>query len=275
MEHGQSKPSPYVRADEVERTIQAATKTADDAIAIRRALDELTKQIDGTVFKREDGVIMKPDRGLVDAGFQTQAVYKWARATQLPYMASMGFGVGAKQKPWDTIKRARGERAGFGWRMPSVAKTSGTRRVDIDTNTWKTAVIPKFAMPADEPGHLRLFKRSPSGHRMAGDHLASEFPVKTTGRGRELYEWSKRPNAENHILDCVIEASVAANMAGARLPHETTTKRPSPPKSAAPPRGNVAEKTSTGGQRAEDKRDNRERLSMKEMRERTRRGKAK
>jgi hypothetical protein len=256
------QPGHYFRLSEAERTIQQATGKANQGAAIRGALDELVAMLAGKAYTREDGVIMSIDRGLVDAGFETQNVYKWAKSTSAPFLPSMGQGVGAKQKAWDTIKRQRGERAGHGWRMPAVIKTAGARRVDIDTNTWKTAILSRFALPDGEPGRWQLFKRSPTMHRMIADHLSAEFATKTAGRGRELYEWSARPNTENHFLDCLIYAGVAANMAGARLPEETAVRLSKPPERASAAK---ASKVSTVMPRAEDKREDRK-LSLAELR---------
>jgi phage terminase large subunit GpA-like protein len=222
----------YFRLDEAESTLQTTTGLASVPAAIRTGLAELTGRLMDRTFTREDGATMRIDRGLIDAGFETQTVYNFAKATQHPFLPCMGWGVGARQAAWDTRKKARGERLGHFWRIPNAAKTAGVRRVDIDTNSWKTILIPRFAFGL-EPGAWRLYKRPPVLHRMIGDHMAAEYPVATAGRGRELFEWAKKPNAENHLLDAVLYAAVGANMSGARLPEETVTRHRPAPKSAS------------------------------------------
>ncbi len=276
--------SHYFRLEELERTLQKTTGIANEGAAIRAGLDELTQYLESQSYTREDGLKMSIDRGLVDAGYATQSIYAWGKGTHRPYLPSMGFGVGAKQKAWDTHKRQRGERVGHCWRIPSAAKTAGVKRADIDTNSWKTVLLPRFALPAGEPGRWQLFKRPPVMHRLIADHLASEYAVKTEGRGRELYEWDRRPNSENHLLDAVLYAAVAANMAGARLPEETVSRAKSPPKraggkpngrgrgqSSPAPDGDADDSgMSATGPRAEEKR--KVRKSLSELRAEKRRG---
>ena len=56
------------------------------------------------------------------------------------------------------------------------------------------------------------------GCKNLADHLTSEFRVKTTGRGRDVDEWKLRPGRpDNHWLDCLTGAAVAASMQGVSL----------------------------------------------------------
>jgi phage terminase large subunit GpA-like protein len=74
-----------------------------------------------------------------------------------------------------------------------------------------------------------LFKASPQAHRMLADHLTAEYRVKTNGRGREVDEWKNRPNRpDNHGLDCLAGAAVAASIEGVELKEATalTKRRP-------------------------------------------------
>jgi len=76
-------------------------------------------------------------------------------------------------------------------------------------------------------GCLSLFGEKPDAHRLLADHLTSEFRVKTTGRGRDVDEWKLRPGRpDNHWLDCLTGAAVAASMLGVSL---TETKGEGPP----------------------------------------------
>jgi len=56
---------------------------------------------------------------------------------------------------------------------------------------------------------------------MIADHLASEYPTKTSGQGRELYEWAVRPNRDNHLLDALILAAVGGSLQGVKIPGES------------------------------------------------------
>ncbi len=69
-----------------------------------------------------------------------------------------------------------------------------------------------------DPGCLSLFGRDAARHRLLADHLTSEYRVKTEGRGRTVDEWKLRVTGlDNHWLDCLVGAAVAASMQGAVL----------------------------------------------------------
>lgn len=223
------QPTPYFSASDVPRTIEKETGLAG-AAAIHEALTQLKTQLFQAEYKTADGLSQKIERGLVDAGYETHTVYQWTRETEAPLMACMGYGVTARQVPWDQIKAKRGERFGFGWRIPATAKTNSARRVDIDTNTWKTDLLQRIALPPASPGRWSLYQRTPTAHRLIGDHLSAEYPTLTSGRGRELYEWALRPGRENHLLDCLVYAAVAANLSGINHPKQPKKTRKRAPK---------------------------------------------
>lgn len=69
-----------------------------------------------------------------------------------------------------------------------------------------------------DPGCLSLFGRQPESHRLLAEHLTSEYRVQTEGRGRTVDEWKLRlAGSDNHWLDCLVGAAVAASMQGAVL----------------------------------------------------------
>jgi hypothetical protein len=95
----------------------------------------------------------------------------------------------------------------------------------VDTNTWKTKLNECWQIEGlDAPGAWWLYKAAALRHRMIADHLASEYPTKTAGHGRELYEWAVRPNRDNHLLDALILAAVGASLQGVKIPGESERK---------------------------------------------------
>ncbi len=90
----------------------------------------------------------------------------------------------------------------------------------IDTNYWKSFVHARLATEPGDKGCLTLFGSKESQHRLLGDHIAgSETWTRTQGHGRVVQEWRLRPGApDNHWLDCLVGAAVAASMLGATLP---------------------------------------------------------
>lgn len=208
----------YFTLSEVDPTISAVTGIADPDAALRAALSALTDEMLEREYVGTDGSVRRIDRMLCDAGWRTKTVYAWARQATAPLWPCHGRGVTAKESPWETMRRKRGERVGYGFRMPPVTKTDAPRHVLIDTNTWKTQILPRFCLPLDSPGAWALFKSPPVRHRMFGDHLSAERPTKTSGRGRTLFEFSLVPGRENHWLDATLYAAVAAVIAGAPVP---------------------------------------------------------
>jgi hypothetical protein len=55
-------------------------------------------------------------------------------------------------------------------------------------------------------------------HRLLADHLLAEQRFKTVGRGRVVDVWKMRPRGgDNHWLDCLAGAAVAASMCGCEI----------------------------------------------------------
>lgn len=54
---------------------------------------------------------------------------------------------------------------------------------------------------------------------MLGEHLTSEYFIKTEARGRSVDEWKQRPEQpDNHWFDCLVGSAVAASVTGVKLP---------------------------------------------------------
>ena len=73
-------------------------------------------------------------------------------------------------------------------------------------------------MAFGDKGAITLYGKKPVLYRLLGEHLASEYSVRTQGRGRVVNEWSPRPaRPDNHWLDCLVGAAVAVSTLGATL----------------------------------------------------------
>jgi hypothetical protein len=178
-------------------------------------------------------------------------------------MPSKGLGIGARSRPWDTLKQQKGERFGFGYRIPPTKRVRGARHVIVDTNRWKTFVAESFGVEAESPGCWELFRASPARLRMLADNLAAEYPTETSGHGRKLFEWQKKPNRDNHFLDALILAGVGAAMSGAVSVAESIASRRRSRRNAA---SNATDPTGTA---------RKPKLSLAEMREAARAKRAK
>jgi len=212
----------YFTLRDVRRTLAAAAPRAGLEGAIYGGLERLTERLLTREWRRDDGAAVRIDRCLVDAnwGASTDVVYQFCRQSRYAnvLLPSHGRYVGASSIPFSEYKRKRGDRVGLNWRIPNVAGKRAVRHVLFDTNYWKSFIHARLAVPMGDPGCLSLFGRQPNQHRLLSEHLTAEYRVKTEGRGRVVDEWKLRlSGADNHWLDCLVGAAVAASMQGAIL----------------------------------------------------------
>jgi hypothetical protein len=213
---------PYFTLRDLRRTLGTAAPRAGVEGAIYAGLERLSAAYLGREWRRDDGAMVRIDRCLIDAnwGSSTDVVYQFCR--QSPHagvlMPSHGRYVGASSIPFSDYKRKRGDRVGLNWRIPVVTGKRALRHVVFDTNYWKSFTHARLGVPMGDPGCLSLFGNKPAPHRLFAEHLTSEYRVKTEGRGRTVDEWKLRVEGmDNHWLDCLVGAAVAASMHGAVL----------------------------------------------------------
>ncbi|HED54113.1 MAG TPA: hypothetical protein ENJ00_07920, partial [Phycisphaerales bacterium] len=146
-------------------------------------------------------------------------------------MPCHGRYVGASSVPLCEHRRKPGERLGLNWRVPVLAGKRAVRHILFDTNYWKSFVHARLGVAMGDPGCLSLFGHESEYHRMLAEHLVSEYRVRTEGRGRTVDEWKLRADRpDNHWLDCLVAAAVAASMQGATLPGMAKTPGPKRPR---------------------------------------------
>jgi len=203
-------------------TLSAATKASGLEGAIYAGLDSLTKSFLGRDWRRDDGAMLRIERCMIDAnwGSSTDIVYQFCRQSAHAgiVLPSHGRFVGASSQPFSEYKRKPGDRVGHNWRIPNVSGKRAVRHVVYDTNYWKSFVHARLAVPMGDRGCLSLFGDKPEHHRLFAEHLASEYRVKTEGRGRTVDEWKQRPErGDNHWFDCLVGCAVGASIQGAVL----------------------------------------------------------
>ncbi|OAI52077.1 hypothetical protein AYO47_06565 [Planctomyces sp. SCGC AG-212-M04] len=213
---------PYFTLRDSVRTLGTVAPGTGLEGAIYEGLNTLTQQILGRGWKKDGGTDLHIERCLVDAnwGHSTEVVYRFCRHGPFPaiVMPSHGRFVGAGSKPFSEYERRPGERAGWNWRVPVASADRPVRHVVFDSNFWKSFVQARLAVATGDRGSVTLFGDDPNSHRLLADHLRAEYRVQTTGRGRTVDEWKVRPEQpDNHWLDCLAGASVAASMQGASL----------------------------------------------------------
>ncbi len=213
----------YFTLRDAQKTLSSVAKGAGIEGAIYAGLEALTGQCLEREWRRDDGAMVRIDRCLIDAnwGTSTDVVYQFCRQSRhaAVLLPSHGRFVGASSTPFIEYRRKRGDRVGLNWRIPNVQGRRAVRHVVFDSNYWKSFVHARLAVPMGDKGCMSLFGRDPEAHRLLAEHLTAEYRVKTEGRGRVVDEWKLRPEAvENHWLDCLVGAAVAASVQGAVLP---------------------------------------------------------
>ncbi len=192
--------------------------------AIYRGLDELMNDlIPRQRFQHETDNVMYLERTLIDSGDNTDTVYKFVRQSihRPSIYASKGFGLGPQKPAVSEWAIRDGEKPGYNWRLSAPDKKRG-RIVAVDTNLWKSFLRDRLVTPMGGRGCLSLFgapnahDQNYTNHDFFADHITAEKPERIThpGRGRTMEVWEKRPARENHWLDCLVLAAVAASVQG-------------------------------------------------------------
>lgn len=185
-------------------------------------LTELTDELCGREWTREDDSPVRLDLCLIDAnwGESTEVVNKVCRASDhaAVLMPSHGRYYGASRNPIAERKKQRGDRVGLNWYIPAAKGAAKVRHVVWDTNWWKSFVASRLRVPMGGPSGLTIYGSKGEDHRMLAEHLCSERPVPTEGRGRKVDEWQlRRPGLDNHLWDGAVGAAVAASIRGAAM----------------------------------------------------------
>ena len=208
---------------DVQMTLSRACPGTGLEGSIFAGLEQLTAQVLGRSWQRDDGAELRIEQCLIDAnwGQSTDVVYQFCRQSShaAVLMPSHGRYVGASSVPFSEYKRKRGERVGHHWRIPNVQGRRQVRHVLIDTNYWKSFVHARLAVAMGDPGCLSLFGRRAEEHQLLAEHLSAEYRVRTEARGRVVDEWKLRAGGlDNHWFDCLVGCAVAASMSGSALP---------------------------------------------------------
>ncbi|CAK9108294.1 Phage terminase large subunit (GpA) [Durusdinium trenchii] len=173
-------------------------------------------------WSREDGSPQRLDKLLIDCGHSPDEVELVCRRSRFASALQMSRGVGitASDTPIREYQRKRGWRFGEEWYIKPGGNRA-LRPVRFDSNHWKTWTHARLATPVASPGSLSLFGTAGrADHRLLSEHLVSEKPTETEGRGRTVISWACPPGRDNHWWDCLVGNGVAASMLGLSLSTE-------------------------------------------------------
>jgi hypothetical protein len=203
---------PYFTLRDAKKTLSRVHGSNVEA-GILAGLEHVAQMILGREFFREsDDAVLRVSQLCVDANWaQTQGVVRdfARRSTWGPrVLPTHGRFVGASGQNISDKSPDRGERIGPNWRTSSIQRQ---RHILYDTNAWKTFLAARVKLPLGDPQGLTIHAGQ---HEMFSEQLASEVPVRVESRMRVVDEWRLIPGRDNHLLDCMVGAAVAASYAG-------------------------------------------------------------
>lgn len=211
----------YFTLGDAAPTLQQASGLSQLPGALHWGMTGLMAAKLGKSFIREGGGEISIGRAVVDAnwGESTDVVYEFCRRSTFGgiLVPSHGRGIKAGDKPMNEWASKPTETHGWHWVLTPGDGKRAVRHVVFDTNHWKTTMSNRAMAVLGEPGTMTVYGSRQETHRMLMDHLTSESPTKTSGRGRELWEWKAQPGRDNHWMDCLSLAGVGASMLGCAL----------------------------------------------------------
>jgi hypothetical protein len=203
--------SSFFEARHAKRTLALASGGAGFEAALHAGLESVTTVLLGRDWQREDGAAMRIGQIMIDAnwGQSTSTVRTFCRRSSFAasILPSHGKGIGASSQPIGE-KKTRGDRIGLNWKIAQISE--GQRSTLYDTNFWKTFVANRLRLATGDPESISIHA---GDHDLLFEHLTAEYPVRTEARGRVVDEW-KISGRDNHWLDCLVGAAVAASIAG-------------------------------------------------------------
>jgi len=202
----------YTLRDARKTLVKAAGGIGLEA-AIHAGLEKVAIEIlDREIGRENDDAVLRVGQMFVDANWaQTAGVVRdFARRSAWGprVIPTHGRFVGASGSTLSDKRPDRGERVGANWRTSTILKQ---RHVLFDTNAWKSFFASRMKLPTGDPQALTIHA---GNHEMLAEHLTSEYPTRVEARGRVVDEWRLIPGRDNHWLDCVVGAAVAASYTG-------------------------------------------------------------
>lgn len=215
-------------------------------LAIYKAIRQRWDEWQEADYQFDDGSTIPESAriALVDAGWQTTAVYAACKSIGAGIFPSMGFGkssgcVGVSFREHEKSTEVR--KPGDHWFLSkkqitdhTIAAYSGlTGRKDIwlvcvDADYWKQYEHERWLTDEGEAGRMLIFgERSEEAERMGrlsddskrlqnyGHHIVAEALVEEVIRGKLMRRW--KGSGANHLLDASALASCGASMRGIRL----------------------------------------------------------
>lgn len=179
-------------------------------------------------WKREDGVEMKIERGLIDANWSrtTETVMTFLHRENLPIYPSRGKKPGTGNFYPAKNKMASKNAYSYLTRLqPGELKQT----VWVDTNKAKTTALGGLYKPLGERGVITLPTAPRNSYDLLFDHLTSQYVEKWTTGEQTFDIWKIKPGrTEDHWWDCLTLNVVANAMLGGVTDEQEAQKKKAP-----------------------------------------------
>lgn len=211
-------------ADDARPGLSAVHAGIGETARVYAGLSGLTAEVLSRAYQREQGGgEIRVERCLIDAGWNSQTVYQFAR--QSPFAGiiypSKGIGRTTTARGVSEWKPRPGERSGFHWRL-TISETGRGQMVQFDPDAWKTRLYEMLTAPLGSKGCLTFWGKAaadgqfdPRAHELIAEHLSAETSEPITLRGATFDKWRIKPHRpDNHLLDALTGCAVAASVTG-------------------------------------------------------------
>lgn len=200
--------------------------------AIHRAIIMLMEEMKQREYVNIHGEILPIGLTVVDAGWETTAVYQACSDIRLGILPAMGYGKsGGCARPSFHQNRERRDDyiPGDGWNCVVINKEEwpGLWRLDMDADRWKSWEHDRWMTLPGNPGTMMLFgsvgerpdrmSKDQQEHMTYAKHIVAEVQTEEFVRGVLTRKWANKHSRPNHYLDASYMADVAANVKGIRL----------------------------------------------------------
>lgn len=203
----------------IRKSIQQTHRGLSEERAVQKAIEMLLDDLCNRSWKRQDGVELGFDIGLVDGGYQIGSVKTAILNSGFARRVFPLFGRGVKAGDVPMLQRQkkknelRSTDGAIPWTLAADKSVKGIRTAFNDTNATKTFLHRRLATDAGRGGSFELPK---GDHRRYCEHLASsEYSTETSGPHGTCTEWRMMPGQpDNHWLDTTCGAIIAASISG-------------------------------------------------------------
>ena len=177
--------------------------------------------------------------GLVDCGYKPANITSAIKRTKSQIvLTTQGMGCPPTRKQfyeWDMSKaiKAGPDPARPRWYLPMDGRDGHVYKCLFDADYWKSCLAVRLTQRA-AIGRWTIFDDRHYDHMTFTSHLMSESPSAKSANGRTVNQWEK-VRVDNHWFDASVLCTLAASLAGCRLPTDKPLPPPPPRRAPQPP----------------------------------------